>query len=90
MATKKFVAPALSTAPPAYDQRREDQLIYQLRLYFNLLDNYLVALGTPQYGATLDRPVINLQIGEFYFDTDLNIPIWYNGTDWVNASGTVV
>jgi hypothetical protein len=38
---KKFVAPALSTAPPNYDMRREDQLVYQLRLYFNLLDNLL-------------------------------------------------
>jgi len=41
MATKKFVAPALPTAPIQYDQRRDDQLNYSLRLYFNLLDNLL-------------------------------------------------
>ena len=41
MATKKFVAPALPTAPIEYDQRRDDQLNYSLRLYFNLLDNLL-------------------------------------------------
>ena len=55
---KKFVAPALSTAPPDYDQRREDQLIYQLRLYFNLLDNFLANLATTAGGATLAFPHI--------------------------------
>lgn len=39
--SKKFVAPALPTAPPDYDQRREDQHSYVLRLYFNLLDRFL-------------------------------------------------
>ena len=43
---KKFVAPPLVTATTEYDVRREDQLIYQLRLYFNLLDNYLAAINT--------------------------------------------
>mgnify|MGYP003341141230 CR=1 FL=1 len=55
---KKFVAPALSTAPPDYDQRREDQLIYQLRLYFNLLDNFLANLATTGGGANLAFPHI--------------------------------
>ena len=41
---KKFVAPALPTAPPDYDQRRDDQLNYSLRLYFNNLDNLLAAI----------------------------------------------
>lgn len=53
---KKFVAPALVTAPPVYDQRREDQLTYQLRLYFNLLDNFLAALANSQGGANLAFP----------------------------------
>lgn len=43
---KKFVAPALPTYPPDYDQRQGDQLNYALRLYFNLLDNYLSQLAT--------------------------------------------
>ncbi len=40
-------------------------------------------------GNTSSRPIdpnVNVQ----YFDTDLNKPIWYNGTDWVDAIGTVV
>jgi hypothetical protein len=28
-----------------------------------------------------------LPIGQFYFDTTLNIPVWYNGTAWVDATG---
>jgi hypothetical protein len=93
MTIKKFVAPALPTAPAEYDQRRDDQLNYSLRLYFNNLDNFLTVISTPQNGATADRPTQNLQIGQFYFDTDLGTtgkPIWYDGSDWVDATGTVV
>jgi hypothetical protein len=90
MTIKKFVAPALPTAPAEYDQRRDDQLNYSLRLYFNQLDNFLAAISTPQNGITADRPTQNLQVGQFYFDTTLGYPIWYDGTDWVDSSGTVV
>jgi hypothetical protein len=90
MTIKKFVAPALPTAPAEYDQRRDDQLNYSLRLYFNQLDNFLAAISTPQNGVTADRPTQNLQVGQFYFDTTLGYPIWYDGTDWVDSSGTVV
>jgi hypothetical protein len=90
MTIKKFVAPALPTAPVEYDQRRDDQLNYSLRLYFNNLDNFLTAISTPQNGTTADRPIQNLQVGQFYFDTTLGYPIWYNGTVWKNASGTTV
>lgn len=29
-------------------------------------------------------------LGQVYFDTTLNKPIWYNGTNWVDANGKVV
>jgi hypothetical protein len=90
MTIKKFVAPALPTAPVEYDHRRDDQLNQNLRIYFNNLDNFLVAISTPQNGATADRPTQNLQLGQFYFDTTLGYPVWYDGTDWVDSSGTVV
>jgi hypothetical protein len=61
-----------------------------LRLYFNRLDLFNIANSTPGYGATADRPVLELQIGQFYFDTTLGYPIWWNGTVWKNASGTTV
>ena len=90
MTIKKFVAPALPTAAAEYDQQRTDQVNYSLRLYFNNLDSFLTAISTPQYGITAHRPGDNLQIGQQYFDTTLGYPIWYNGADWVDSSGTVV
>ena len=38
---KRFVAPALPVPPIEYDQREQTDLIRILRLYFNLLDEYL-------------------------------------------------
>lgn len=55
---KKFVAPALPTYPPNYDQRQQDQVNYALRLYFNLLDNYLASLSGPTGGGVLGLPHI--------------------------------
>jgi len=83
-------APALPTAPADYDQRQFDQVLYALRLYFNRLDAYNATASTPQHGLTADRPTQNLQVGQFYFDTTLGYPIWYDGSDWVDATGTVV
>lgn len=42
-----------------------------------------------QGGTTDDRPS-DPSSYEFYFDTDLDKPIWYNGSDWVDATGAVV
>lgn len=42
-----------------------------------------------QNGNTAGRPATPV-LGEVYFDTTLGIPIWYNSTDWVDATGTVV
>lgn len=53
---KKFIAPALPTAPQEYDPRHIDQLNYALRLYFNLIDNYLANLTTLlNTGKTFDN-----------------------------------
>lgn len=90
MTIKKFVAPALPTAPVEYDHRRDDQLNQNLRIYFNNLDAFLVAISTPQNGTTANRPTLNLQVGQFYYDTTLGIPIYWNGTVWKNSSGTTV
>lgn len=40
-------------------------------------------------GTTANRPTIRPQ-GMEYFDTSLNKPIWWNGTVWVDATGTTV
>lgn len=40
-------------------------------------------------GTTAARPTTR-STGYMYFDTTLGIPIWWNGSAWVNASGTGV
>lgn len=51
---------------------------------------YTILFANTQSGPTSARPINRFWIGRRYFDTDLGIPIWYNGTAWVNASGGIV
>jgi hypothetical protein len=87
-------APNLPIAPVNYNQQYIDQLANAFRLYFTQVDNFTQAAINPLYGPTTNRPVENIQapisIGQTYFDTTLGIPIWWDGTDWINASGTAV
>ena len=87
-------APNIPIGPVDYDQRYIDQLTNTLRLYFTAIDNFTQASVTPLYGATADRPVESVQaplpIGQFYYDTTLDRPIWWNGTVWKKADGTTV
>jgi hypothetical protein len=82
--------PNLPNAPTTYDQATESRILNVLRLYFNQLNNYIQALGTPKYGLKSQRPLTNQQIGQFYFDTTLGYPVWWNGSKWVNYNGTAV
>ena len=90
-------APALAIAPGLYSTQHFDLFNNQLRLYFNTIDSAngltiqaITQLSTPSSGTTALRPSTSLLVGQQYFDTTLGIPIWWNGTNWVNASGTVV
>lgn len=47
-----------------------------------------IADATRQGGTTGDRPS-EPEDYEMYFDTDLGHPIWYNGTEWVDAEGVI-
>lgn len=47
--------------------------------------NYQPVIAFPTAGRPLDVPV-----GFMGFDTDLGLPIWWNGTDWIDASGNIV
>lgn len=69
-------------------------------------DQSLTFLGTRTYnaferselqnwdhGTTADRHAgveVPLIVGQMYFDTDLGIPIWWNGSAWVDVTGTPV
>jgi hypothetical protein len=87
-------APNLPIGPVEYSQQYQDQLNNALRQYFAQVDNFTQATVIPDSGTSAERPVNTgdpkLQTGQYYFDTTLGISIWWNGTNWVNASGTTV
>jgi hypothetical protein len=80
-------APNLLVAPIEYRQQYHDQMNNALRLYFNQVDNFTQNVTVPATGTTANRPTESLQVGQYYFDTTLGIPIWWNGAQWVNALG---
>jgi hypothetical protein len=83
-------APNLPLAPEQYESRYAEQLNNALRLYFNTIDNFTQNVITPAQGDTASRPTLSLLVGQVYFDTDLGIPIWYDGANWVDATGATV
>jgi hypothetical protein len=83
-------APNQPIAPVDYDQRFQDQFSNALRLYFNEIDNFTAFLGKPISGTTAERPAIQLHVGQTFYDTTLDRPIWWNGTVWKKADGTTV
>jgi hypothetical protein len=84
---KRFVAPALPTAPSDYDQRRDDQLNYSLRLYFNNLDTYLASLSGPIGGGVLGIPHIAASDSTNQYATASDTPtiVKFNTLDSGNA-----
>jgi len=53
-------------------------------------DLYNVTSKDKGNGVTADRPTNGLVVGSYYFDTTLGYNIWYDGTNWVDASGSTV
>jgi hypothetical protein len=90
MTVYRIRAPSLPIPSDEYDRLQQNQLSNALRLYFNRLDDYNSQASIIPSGTTANRPALDLQIGQFYYDTTLGIPIWWNGTVWKNASGTTV
>jgi len=87
-------APNLPSATINAPQQYQEQLNNALRLYFNQIDNFTQAAAIPMSGITANRPLsttnIPLAIGQYYYDTTLDRPIWWNGTVWKKADGTTV
>jgi hypothetical protein len=88
-------APNLPNAPrEGYNFGYFDQYSNVLRLYFNQVDSFTQAALIPDSGVTASRPISTVQvplpIGQFYYDTTLDRPIWWNGTVWKKADGTTV
>jgi hypothetical protein len=84
---KKFVAPALPTAPIEYDQRRDDQLNYSLRLYFNLLDNFLASIANQFGGAGFAFPFISASDSTDQLATATNTPTVVNWNTLEGGNG---
>jgi hypothetical protein len=85
-------APNLPIAPVDYSKDQQDNLLKILRIYFQGLDGFNQGIAIPDSGTSANRPVALtfLLVGQQYFDTTIGKPIWWNGANWVNASGTVV
>lgn len=49
---------------------------------------HLISRAAPESGPTSDRPTSDLWAGRQYFDKTLGIPVYWNGTGWVDANGT--
>ena len=41
-------------------------------------------------GTTLERPILDAASSRTYLDTDLGLPIWFDGTNWIKYDGTTV
>lgn len=54
--------------------------------WIDLVDRTVSSLR--ESGTTAKRPTARLWIGRQYFDTTLGKPIWYDGSGWVDATGT--
>jgi len=53
------------------------------------INDIITSIGSG-FGSTLERPDCILSIGYSYFDTDLQMPIFWNGLNWVKANGDEV
>jgi hypothetical protein len=82
-----FRAPSLPIPTAEYAQKQQDQFQNALRLYFNRLDSFNLNVTIPNFGPSSSRPTEGLLVGQTYFDTTLNRPIWWNGSYWINAIG---
>jgi hypothetical protein len=53
--------------------------------------NAIRTLGnrTLNNGTTAERPTTVI-IGQQYFDTTLGRPIWWDGTEWVDSTGSSI
>lgn len=83
----QFRAPSLPLSSSEYSQGQQDQFQNALRLYFNQLDSFNTNVTVPNSGTSENRPTLRLQVGDYYFDTTLGIPIFWNGSYWINAIG---
>jgi hypothetical protein len=82
-----FRAPSLPIPSYEYSHSQQDQFQNALRLYFNQLDSFNLNVTIPNFGPSSARPTTGLLVGQTFFDTTLDRPIWWNGQYWIDAIG---
>lgn len=41
-------------------------------------------------GTTSERPTNGLNVGDWYWDSTLQYPVWWSGTNWKNSVAAIV
>jgi hypothetical protein len=81
----------LSTRYPSLDLASDaSNLRNVISTIWDAFRRVALAFNTPDAGVSASRPTQELTVGQPYFDTTLGLPIWWNGTDWIDSAGTVV
>lgn len=63
-----------------------DEKVQSLETEISTLKAKLAAVAS---GTTEQRPTENLVVGQQYFDTTLNVPVYWNGTEWHNPFANI-
>ena len=81
----------LSTRYPSLDLASDNSnLRAVVAIIWDAFRRVAAVVNNPDFGVTASRPTQELVVGQPYFDATLGIPIWWNGTDWVDSTGVVV
>ncbi len=81
----------LSTRYPQLDLAADGSNLRDvIHTIYDAFRRIALAFNEPDSGVTASRPTEQLVIGQPFFDTTLGLPIWWNGTDWIDATGAVV
>lgn len=87
--------PGINPIPAGNPLDKDGAWVPTWQAFFSSVHNFLGPVGNS--GTTAQRPTDSsfnpLYLGQTYFDTSLNLPIWVksrNPTVWINASGTPV
>lgn len=73
----------------AFDDN-SNKMFEQILIDSSTINNLTEFNYMKKMGGTTERPSQNNFIGNYFFDTTLSKPIWYNGTNWIDSTGTVV
>jgi len=83
----------LPTAFPSLELTSTED-VSQLRALFTGIRDMFArvanVLNNPDFGATTARPTTQLTVGQSYFDATLGQPIWWDGAQWIDATGAPV